>query len=113
MLTPYPTSFTGAAAILLRKYRGEEVSGPELAHACYEMVGYGLGQLYPDGSDTMVGSRAAAMGAIAAAPTLADEQMCAQLETMAHCHAGGPLVGFVIPWAAILKKLLPLILDLL
>lgn len=44
-LLPYPAAFPQEALLMmLDKFRGKEVSAPELVHAAWNVVGYGLSQ---------------------------------------------------------------------
>jgi hypothetical protein len=49
-MVPYPSDFpTSALTLMLDKARGRTVPVGDLVHACWIVVGYGLGQTLPGG----------------------------------------------------------------
>jgi len=68
MLLPYPNSFPQDALLLiLDKIRGKDVSLPDLVHAAWNVLGYGLAQ--------SIGGGQVVAGEIEALAKLSDEEL--------------------------------------
>lgn len=105
-LVPYPTRLGDAGILVAQKLRGEAVDNECLVHAAYHVQGFAMGMFWPDSTvpppkTTAADNRKLSNGEVAA---ILDE--CCEDE-----KKGNAAPKKALPWLAIVKLLVPLILQ--
>jgi len=107
MLTPYPNTFPQEGLIMmLDMVRGKSVSVPELIHACWNVVGYGLSQ-------TLGGGQIVA-GEIEAFSKMTDEEILeSALKQYGAFDSNSVAAVGLVPWVLLTKMAIKIIAKIL
>lgn len=105
-LTLYPTTVGDAPRILLTAILQRDFVSTRVVRAWYHLLGYGLGQVYPD----LPAGEAVAAVMDSGVVVMTEDQLKEHLEML--CNARPMAVG-AFPWMSLILTILPLIQDLI
>lgn len=118
LLYPYPTDFMEPCQVLLSKVRGESVPLAEVAHASWQIAGYGMNQFLPDRGSGGGGGSSAKTATRLDLPTCTEAEAKKCLESVCEPDSGdsddpqAPKRGPLLDLMAI-KKILSFALSIL